>query len=418
MKRKLLKQIRNEWRTNVWLAIELLIVSVVMWYIIDNLYTTFSVINEPCGFDTEHCYLINRGQLTDQSPDYIPGQTGEQNNADLLTLIDRLEKRPEIECVALGQNAYFYNGSNSGTVMTCDTFSTSGAGYFVRRYVSPGFPKVFRIHGANGETPEQLSELLENRRGFLISDNALKRPYGIDNMSGFIGKNFFNGASNDTIRLLGAYVPVRYDDYSPLEWAVSMMSAYPEQYYSSLNEIVVRVRDNMDTDFIENLMKDADRHFRIGNYYISSVKSFDDIRYIHQRSESTTKRNYIVGILFLSLNIFLGLLGTFWFRTQQRVPEIAIRKANGATRTDIFRRVIGEGLILLLIVTPFAAIFDWLLVHFEINTYYHGTYFEPLRFAVCLLISFAVMSVMIILGILIPANRAMKIAPAKALMAE
>ncbi|MDE6186582.1 MAG: ABC transporter permease, partial [Duncaniella sp.] len=114
MKRKLLKQIRNEWRTNVWLAIELLIVSVVMWYIIDNLYTTFSIMNEPRGFDTEHCYLINSSELTDQSPDYIPDQTQEQRTADLLTFIDSLEKRPEIECVALGQNAYFYNGSNSG----------------------------------------------------------------------------------------------------------------------------------------------------------------------------------------------------------------------------------------------------------------------------------------------------------------
>lgn len=418
MKRKLLKQIRNEWRTNVWLAIELLIVSVVMWYIIDNLYTTFSIMNEPRGFDTEHCYLINSSELTDQSPDYIPDQTQEQRTADLLTFIDRLEKRPEIECVALGQNAYFYNGSNSGTLMTCDTFSTSGAGYFVRRYVSPEFPKVFRIHGANGETPEQLSELLENRRGFLISDNAFKRSYGIENMRDFIGKDFFNGASNDTLRLLGAYVPVRYNDYSALEWAVSMMAAYPKEDYTGLNEIVVRVRDNMDTDFIENLMKDADRHFCIGNYYIASVKSFDDIRYIHQRNESTTTRNYIVGVLFLLLNIFLGLLGTFWFRTQQRVPEIAIRKANGATRADIFRRVIGEGLILLLIVTPVAAAFDWVLVHFEINTYYHGAYFEPVRFVASLLVSFALMALMIIFGILIPANRAMKIAPAKALMDE
>ncbi|MDE5960321.1 MAG: ABC transporter permease [Duncaniella sp.] len=418
MKRKLLKQIRNEWRTNVWLTIELLIVSVVMWYIIDNLYTTFSIMNEPRGFDTEHCYLINSSELTDQSPDYIPDQTQEQRTADLLTFIDRLEKRPEIECVALGQNAYFYNGSNSGTLMTCDTFSTSGAGYFVRRYVSPEFPKVFRIHGANGETPEQLSELLENRRGFLISDNAFKRSYGIENMRDFIGKDFFNGASNDTLRLLGAYVPVRYNDYSALEWAVSMMTAYPKEDYTGLTEIVVRVRDNMDTDFIENLMKDADRHFRIGNYYIASVKTFDDIRYIHQRNESTTTRNYIVGVLFLLLNIFLGLLGTFWFRTQQRVPEIAIRKANGATRTDIFRRVIGEGLILLLIITPVAAAFDWVLVYFEINTYYHGAYFEPIRFITCLLVSFALMALMIIFGILIPANRAMKIAPAKALMDE
>ena len=38
-----------------------------------------------------------------------------------------------------------------------------------------------------------------------------------------------------------------------------------------------------------------------------------------------------MGMGFLLLNIFLGLLGTFWFRTQQRRSEIALHKAHGAT---------------------------------------------------------------------------------------
>lgn len=418
MKRKLLKQIRNEWRSNLWLGIELLIVSVVMWYITDNIFCKTAILNEPRGFDTDHCYLIDYSQLSSQSPDFIPDQTYEEANADLLTFIDRLEKRPEIECVAMGQNAYFYNSSNSGTYMACDTFNTAAAGYLVRRYVSPEFPKVFRIHGANGESPEKLAEILEERNGFIISDNAFKRGYGIEHMNEFFGKDFYNGANNDTLVLKASYVPTRYDDYSALEWAASMIMPYPKEYYRSLNEMFVRVRDNMDKDFIENLMNDADRHFRIGNYYIASVRSFDDIRTIHQRSESSEMRNYLVGALFLAINIFLGLLGSFWFRTRQRVPEIAIRKANGATRTDIFRRVIGEGLLLLLIVTPIAAVIDWIIAHFELNSYYNGAFFDPLRFIACILISSAFMALMIVLGIMIPANRAMKIAPAKALMSE
>lgn len=117
MKRKLLTQICNEWRSNLWLALELLIVSVVMWFITDYLYTRVSIINEPRGFDTSHCYRINFSYLTEQSPelDLERCQSQEINNNDLLTLVDRLEKRPEIECVAMGQNSYFYNGSNSYT---------------------------------------------------------------------------------------------------------------------------------------------------------------------------------------------------------------------------------------------------------------------------------------------------------------
>ena len=122
-------------------------------------------------------------------------------------------------------------------------------------------------------------------------------------------------------------------------------------------------------------------------------------------------------MIFLSVNIFLGLLGTFWFRTQTRVPEIAIRKANGASKGDIFRRFVGEGEILLLSVTPIAVLIEWLLTHYEYNAYYGG-FFSPGRFILCVVMTFALMALMIFLGTVIPANRAMKLQPAIALKEE
>lgn len=49
MNKKLFTQIRNEWRSNLWLALELLLVSVVMWYIIDLLYCRMATYLEPRG---------------------------------------------------------------------------------------------------------------------------------------------------------------------------------------------------------------------------------------------------------------------------------------------------------------------------------------------------------------------------------
>lgn len=77
MKRKLFKQIRAEWRTNVWLALELLVVSVVLWYIIDYFYTTASIMVKPLGYDVEHCYKLMFNTVTDKSPSYIPDRTTE-----------------------------------------------------------------------------------------------------------------------------------------------------------------------------------------------------------------------------------------------------------------------------------------------------------------------------------------------------
>ena len=70
MNRKLFTQIRNEWKSNLWLAIELLIVSVVIWYISDFMYVKFDYYMKPRGFDIENCYLLMVSELTEKAPDY------------------------------------------------------------------------------------------------------------------------------------------------------------------------------------------------------------------------------------------------------------------------------------------------------------------------------------------------------------
>ena len=125
MTKKLLTQIKNEWLSNLWLVLELLVVSVVMWYVVDYLYTRAATYLEPRGFNIEHCYLIELGELTPKSPDYIAGHTSQQTHDDIAELLERLRRRPEIEAVSLSQNSYPYNGSNSGAEVSYDTLRSS-----------------------------------------------------------------------------------------------------------------------------------------------------------------------------------------------------------------------------------------------------------------------------------------------------
>ena len=50
---------------------------------------------------------------------------------------------------------------------------------------------------------------------------------------------------------------------------------------------------------------------------------------------------------FLLLNILLGIVGTFWFRTQHRRAESALRIAVGSSRIQLWQRLNKEGLLLL-----------------------------------------------------------------------
>lgn len=412
MTKKLLTQITNEWRNNLWLALELLVVSVVMWYVVDYIYTQVATYLEPRGFDVEHCYLIEMGKLTEKSPDFIANQTEEQRDADILELVERLRRRPEIEAVSLSQNSYPYNGSNSSTEVRYDTLCSPG--WTIRRLVTPDFVRVFRYRGANGETSEQLAEMLEHG-DFICSDN-LYNKYD-RKMTSMVGRRFqLFGDTTKTYRLAAALQDVRYSDYEQARYSYSML--YKINWYDVGMELCLRVRDGQDNDFIQRLKADSEKQFRIGNVFISEVRSFKDIRRNFQQSWSNELRNYFMGMGFLLLNIFLGLLGTFWFRTQQRRSEIALHKAHGATDQNVFFRLLCEGWLLLVLVTPFALLIDYNLANMELNSWRNGTTLEWERLLLCAGISFSLIALMIAIGIGIPARKAMKLEPAEALHDE
>ena len=416
MQKKLFTQIRNEWRGNLWLALELLVVSVVLWYIIDMLYCSLATYNEPRGFNTEHCYLIEMGALTDKSPDY---KTGTNWHDDILTLVDRLRHRPEVEAVSLSQNSYPYNGSNSTAPVQYDTLRSPS--WTIRRMVTPDFVRVFRYRGTRGETPEQLAEML--RKGeFLASDN-IYRKYGV-RLTSLVGKDFhLFGDTTYDFRLGAALQDVRYSDFEQARFCYSFVINMDQKIFGSGwinpdNELCVRVKENMDKDFIARLKADSESQYRIGNIYIADIRSFVDIRRAYQQYQMNELRNYTVGMAFLMLNIFLGLLGTFWFRTQQRRGEIALHKIHGATNRAVFARLMSEGMLLLLVITPLALVVDYLLASAELNAWRNGTTLEPERLLLCAALAFVFIALMILIGIWYPARRAMKVQPAEALHDE
>lgn len=412
MTKKLLIQIKNEWRSNLWLALELLVVSVVMWYVVDYLYTRAATYLEPRGFDIEHCYLIELGELTPKSPDFIPGQTSQQKHDDIADLLERLRRRPEIEAVSLSQNSHPYNGSNSTDVVQLDTMRSPG--WTIRRLVTPDFPRVFRYRGTRGETPEQLAEMLE-RGEFMASDNLFRkydRP-----LTDFVGQRFYLfGDTTTTYRLGAALQNVRYHDFDQARSSYSLLAK--QNFYFIGLELCVRVREGQDNDFITRLKADSEAQFRVGNLFISEIRSFRDIRRNFQQAWTNDIRNYVMGMGFLLLNIFLGLLGTFWFRTQQRRSEMALHKAHGATDRAIFTRLLAEGMLLLVVITPLALIIDWNLAHMELNSWRNGTTLEWGRLLICAGITFVMIAAMIAIGIGIPARKAMKVQPADALHDE
>ena len=357
MNKKLFTQIKNEWRGNIWLVMELILVSVVMWWVTDKLYVRLATYFAPRGFNTEQCYKLVMGELTPKSPDYTE-RNYEERPADILELAERLRRRPEIEAVSISSNSHPYNGSNGTIKLQLEGDTLEASNWVIRRQVTPDFVRVFQYQGANGETPEQLADMIE-RDEILVSDNLFsslyKKPLPMTN---YVGRRFhLNGDTTSSVRLGASLNVVRYNDFQTGNSSRTMV--YKLDWFDKDQELCVRVRPEHDVDFISKLKADSESQYLVGNFFISEVRSFKDIRRNVQQGYYNGMRNDFTIITFLLVNIFLGLLGTFWFRTQQRKGEIALHKAHGATNGMVYTRLLSEGWLLLRIITPLALIIDF-----------------------------------------------------------
>ena len=416
MFKKLFTQIYNERISNIALLLELLVVSVVLWFVVDALYVRYAIYSKPMGIDIEHTYSIKLGYIESEVPGYHEYKDDvKERTEEVRAVLDRINHRPEVEAAAIMTgNAVPYCVGMQTTSLVYDTLHISLRSILAE----PEYFKVFRINGSRGETPEKMTEIM-NHSFLMASDNALDR-YGMD-ITSMIGKDGFSVFGNEnTYTLGGTFSPIRMNEYSDLNdrYCRSVIVNYQKAtIWGSNDPIVVRVKEKMDDNFIENLRADAE-NLRVGNIYISDVQSIKDMRAKALQEQNHETMLYLLGVGFLLLNIFLGLLGTFWFRTQQRRQEIALHMVSGATRRNVLGRLIGEGICLIMIVTPIAVIIDFNIAYSELNALYNGTTLEPLRFTVCVVISALSIILMMVIGICIPARKAMKIQAAEALHGE
>ena len=112
-------------------------------------------------------------------------------------------------------------------------------------------------------------------------------------------------------------------------------------------------------------------------------------------------------------NLFLGVLGTFWLRSQARTGEIAIRKVNGATDMLILRRILGESMILATTAAAIGLTAGFLFVKYMFGDDYYTSTIVP-----SIAITYAVVTLMTLLGTLFPTLKAMRVNPVEALKSE
>ena len=427
------KQIWNERKSNVNLFIELLLFSILTWYIVDFIYIHMLARFSPKGFDIAKCYTVVLDELPEESEDYSLDASKTMNN-DLFKIADRLRQVPEVEAVSLSyKSAHPYGNSWRQDDFECVTDTMIHCGKYDIQTVSSDFFKVFRYCGANGETPDVMAKQFDSMSigDIFTTDNIRKSNHADISATDYIGKTFRFWKpdsienTNPLHTLINCVAAPRSGDFDllPLRKIVFFKIdltalASTDTDMARYIDVDLRFKENVSSDFIAQFIKTELPKYKEGNLLISKLVSFDLLRYQMNLATSIKFRNYLIGMLFLLINLFLGLLGIFWFRTRQRRSEIALHKALGASKRKVFMNLIAEGFLLLTLATIPAIVIDYLIAIYELTTVYQDTYFTGLRFASTVGITYLLMLAMIVIGIGIPAWRAMQIEPAEALHEE
>lgn len=416
----------NERKANLLIFLELLVVFICLLYASDYLYVKYKEYKQPLGFDISHVYKVWLGVVPQNSADYDTTAVHTTNGMDdFFTILDRLEKDSRVESVGYTSNNHFH-------YMYFNQFATFH-GNGIKRYgfvrdVDPSYFRVFKVKTADGESWEKLEKTLENN-GIVVTSTVAKAYYGSP-LEGR-GKEIWitdQGSTDSTAYRIGEVCEFqRYHEFSSFDYAYyrnlggrDELNKYGIEILSGTINLFVRMKPSADKPaLMQQFRKDMEQQLRLGNIYLSEVTPMSYYREEILRSAFDNIRLYSTGILFLLFNVLLGIVGTFWFRSRQRIPEIGLRMAVGASRSEVFSWLVTEGVILLVVAALPAALVYMNMAHLDILV---QTSMKDLslwdRFAHSFIITLLLLLIMIITGISFPARQAARLNPTDALKDE
>lgn len=414
MIKQLIKQIWIQRTVNIWLWLELIVVFVCLSYVVDFLYVTASTYFSPLGYSYEHVYKVELSDVQPASSQYVKNETDSMLKENVHSALARIRAYPGVESACVNRMAPPYNKSSSNGSRGIDSVWVHG--HIFR--VSPSFFQVFEVKDKQGNIAPLVEAAMQS--GTIIMSEDAERKFEQEGITALY--NELKNWKENTEVVRGITVPFRFDEFSTVYPAYFECNSETEIISANgvHTEFAFRLSPQYDTpEFVSTLRNDMKNQLRIGNLYLVDIVSFKDLRanYYKYNGKINNVKTHLSGLLFLLINIFLGVIGTFWIRTQQRRAEIALRMALGASTSTVRRYLLSEGGLLLLFAAVPASVICMNVIYMDlIKTI--GDNFTVGRFIVGQLLTYCVMAIMIAIGVFFPSKKAMSTRPSEALHEE
>lgn len=340
MIRHIFKIIWNERKSNVLIVLEFIVVFCILWFCCDFLYWTGKSMLEAPGLDIDHTYILKMERKTQEQ------FTGDEQIAFAMLLKERVRNYPGVEYVSFSNSAipYTYRNSMQGYIINNDSVQH----LMSVMWVTPEYFDVFKIPFTQGLnfTDEDMDGgskaiISPNRYGYFgEKDAATISAKDVNTL-----KHKVDGEDKYTvIGITGRQKKYFYETYRPIVFHPMEREGLDLR----IVEVAIRVSPQADNNFAEKFMEDMESQLMIGPYFAASLTPTTQLRQEQTDARVTSTLNSVLAItLFLIVNIFLGLIGTFWSRTQARRTEIGLRIALGSSGKKVMWMMFAEVVIML-----------------------------------------------------------------------
>lgn len=343
-----IKNLLRQGTRNLWIFLELVIVTLAMWIIMEPLIVGHADRNLSLGFDADRLAVLTVHSLTPGSEGYVQ-QADSMGFENFNRLMMKVRSLPEVE-YATPVMEMEYPGSYFTSMMM---FGPGVPGDSLLRYLTylPYYPgqDYFETMGFKsidaGLDTETLSAEPVSQSGteLVVTRTIAELLWPGKKIIGLEYEDRWQGPQ----RIKGVIEDWRHNPYLPSSAAalIPMTMDEPMNDFSC----VLRLKSGVDMGkFVDSLNERAEAEINTGNYFLSTSGTLRDA--ITENGEVNGVLNSIrmktALAVFLMLNIFLGVSATFYFATRRRVTEIGVHRSLGATAGKIIRMLMTESVVL------------------------------------------------------------------------
>ncbi|MCD8236117.1 MAG: ABC transporter permease [Prevotellaceae bacterium] len=409
----IMKQLWSRRKNNVWLFVELVVVTVVSWIVLDPVIVSLHDKHVPLGYDVERLCLINFSEF--QFRTETTREAFEEEKRGALELFKtKLKQLDDVENVCLLTSNYPDNQQNNGSSGAISEQATHS-----RFVIMKGEPTL-QMYGVRVVSGNLTLEDIENGNcpedGIVVTASLARRFCGTEQAAGRKVSSYTIAAVVSDIRMRSSSVNA------------DVMIDRQSQYHSTFR-LLVRLKPGVVPQrFSEEIYEWAVKELRTDNLHVKNVIAYEDAAEKlngYNGYTNTVHMNTAFAVFFL-FNLCIGVVCTFWLQTKQRYEEVGIMRSFGATGRRIVMQIMTEGFLL-----TTAAVIVGCLAYLQYvwneSLYLGRDLINPrtdwvgdfgIHFLVVSVIVYLIMLIVVGIGIYIPARGISRVTPVDALRSD